>query len=435
MTRRALGLNAKRDVINVAPQRFIAELLMLATTFCWASNLVAGKEALEGFNPLALAQLRMAGATLLFGFLFLLWKGRSSLHFTVRQWLLWGLLAITGITLNQICYLGGLDRTSVIHAGLIQALGPVLVLLLAAMVGRESLTIRNVAGMTMAFAGVVVLLPGRQSSMDGAHWTGDVILLAAGTSFAFYTILLKNEANSCDPLTLCLLTFGLGAILLLPFCAPSVYTLQWGRVPFRAWMGLAYMIVFGSLIAYLAYTCALRILSASHAAAFNYLQPAIAAGLGVWLMGEHLTPTALLGGLLILAGVYVTERKGSPPNFKPIPKEEHEGCSFSRCRTTEQLRQRWSVVSCATINQEAIRRCFRRLRISLFRFRFCHQPLDRGTKKYSPLYSESEGLRGRAFGRPTAEGAALLPDSHVVPGICATRIAVIRGEGHGQRKQ
>lgn len=291
------------------PHQTAAEVLMLVTTFCWASNIVAGKEALQGFGSLALAQLRMSLAALFYGALFLSWRGRPRLHLTRRQWLFLGLMGFTGITLNQICFLGGLARTSVTHTGLIQAVGPIMVLLLAAFIGREVLTLQNCVGMAIAFAGVAVLLTGKSSSQNGAHWSGDVILLAAGASFAVYTILMKDVASDYDALTLSMLVFGLGAMLLLPFCLGSLARAEWRQVPFHAWAGLAYMVVFGSVVAYLIYTFALSILSASKAAAFAYLQPVMAVALGVWLLGERVTAGEFAGGALILLGVYLTERQ------------------------------------------------------------------------------------------------------------------------------
>jgi drug/metabolite transporter (DMT)-like permease len=313
---------------KIAQHRTTAELLMLVTTFCWASNIVAGKEALEGFSALALAQLRMALAAIFYAGLFFLWRGRPSLRLTAKQWLLLGLAAFTGITLNQMCFLGGLARTSVIHTGLIQALGPIMVLLLSVSVGREALTLRNCTGMVIAFAGVAILLDAKQPSGNGAHWTGDLILVAAGASFALYTLLMKDAAADYDPLTLSTLTFGLGALLLAPFCMGSLLAVKWGRVPFRAWMGLAFLIVFGSVVAYMIYAFSLRVLSASQAAAFNYLQPAIAAGLGVWLIGERLTLAALAGGVLILTGVYLTEREHS------LRTSKSRAVARERCEST-----------------------------------------------------------------------------------------------------
>ncbi|MGH9616604.1 MAG: DMT family transporter [Acidobacteriaceae bacterium] len=232
--------------------------LMLATTFFWASNIVAGKEALTGFAPLALAQLRMAGAALLYILLYLAWRGFPSLRLTKRQWLTLILMALTGITLNQICYIGGLALTSVTHTGLIQAVGPIMVLLLSASMGMEALTRRKILGMTISFAGVALLLIERPAQGSGANWLGDLIMIAAGGFFAYYTILMKTVAAFFDPLLLNAVVFGLGTMLLIPFCAVSVAGIRWNQIPPQAWWGFAYMVIFGSVIAYLIYAFALE---------------------------------------------------------------------------------------------------------------------------------------------------------------------------------
>ncbi|MGH9328586.1 MAG: DMT family transporter [Terriglobia bacterium] len=291
------------------PKTGLASALMLLTTFFWAGNIVAGKMALAGFSPLALAQLRMGAAAILYGALFIAWHGFPSLHLTRRQWLSLILMGLTGITLNQICYIGGLARTSVTHTGLIQAAGPVIVLLLAGMMKLETLTLGKILGMAISFLGVAVLLVEKPPHGSGAHWQGDLILLAASGFFAYYTILMKEVANVYDTLTLNTLVFGVGAVLLIPFCARPVSEVNWRRVPPHAWWGLAFMVLFASLIAYLIYGFALQELSASFVAAFSYLQPIMAAALGVWLLGEKISGGAVLGGILILLGVYLTEAK------------------------------------------------------------------------------------------------------------------------------
>lgn len=291
------------------PKMGLASALMLVTTFFWAGNIVAGKMALTGFSALALAQLRMATAAILYGALYVAWRGFPVFHLKRRQWLVLVLMALTGITLNQIFYIGGLARTSVTHTGLIQAAGPVMVLLLAGVMRLESLTLGKVVGMSISFLGVAVLLIEKSPQGTGAHWQGDVILLAAGAVFAYYTILMKEVANVYDTLTLNALVFGLGAILLVPFCARPVARVDWRHVPAQAWWGLVFMVLFGSLIAYLIYGFALQELSASYVAAFSYLQPIMAAALGVWLVGEKISGTVVLGGALILLGVYLTELK------------------------------------------------------------------------------------------------------------------------------
>jgi drug/metabolite transporter (DMT)-like permease len=285
-----------------------AEAMMLAATFFWASNIVAGKVALTAFSALALAQLRMAAAAILYIVVYAAWRGLPPLRLGRREWGLMALMALTGITANQIFYIGGLDMTSVTHAGLIQAIGPIAVLLLSAAMGREPLTVRKIIGMAVAFLGVAVLLFEKPGSGSGAHWTGDVVMILACAVFAYYTILTKQVANRYDPLVLNVYVFALGALFLIPFCGYSTAMVAWGRIPAGAWLGLAYMVLFGSFVAYLIYAFALERLSASNVAAFAYLQPVMAALLGLWLLGERISTPVVIGGALILGGLYLTER-------------------------------------------------------------------------------------------------------------------------------
>jgi drug/metabolite transporter (DMT)-like permease len=200
-------------------------------------------------------------------------------------------------------------RTTVAHTGLIVALGPVMVLAIAVVIGLEPLTAGKLAGMLIAFAGVGILTVDRSGKGAGGHWVGDLIMIASMVVFAIYTILMKEMANGFDPLTLNTLTFGLGAIMLLPFCAYAVVNTQWASIHSEAWWGLVFLVVFGSVISYLLFAYVMTELAASRVAAFNYLQPVIASGLGIWVLSERLTSKVLIGGSLILVGVYLTERE------------------------------------------------------------------------------------------------------------------------------
>jgi len=283
-------------------------LLFWGTVF-WASNIVAAKKAVSGFGAMGLAQLRLAGAALLFGIVFWAWRARPKVHLSGRQGLVLLGVAFNGLTLNQICFIGGLSRTSVAHTGLIVALGPVMTLALSCLMRLEPLTVPKLVGMLISFAGVAVLALGGAEKGSVAHWQGDLIVLAGSLSFAYYTIQVKGIANRYHAITLNALTFPLGALLMIPFAARSVLKVRWSGVTIGAWGGLAFMIVLGTVVAYLFYAFALTELAASRAAAFAYLQPVIAALLGAWLLGEKITPRVIAGGALILLGVYLAERE------------------------------------------------------------------------------------------------------------------------------
>jgi drug/metabolite transporter (DMT)-like permease len=291
--------------------------LMLLATLSWAGNMVAGKEALREISPLALAQFRVGGAALILLALFSAWPacrpgrpGRPELRLARREWGRLIVLSLFGIALNQILFIGGLSRTSVAHTGLLVALGPVMVLMLSVGSRLEALTGAKVAGMLLSFAGVGILTSGRfAGARQPTGWTGDLIVLSSSAVFAVYTVLLKKDAHRYDALTLNALTYALGAILLVPVCAKPFLEMRWRAVTVMGWFGALYMVVLGSVIAYLIYAFALTELAASRVAAFSYLQPVIATGLAIWLLAEKLTGGVVAGGVLILGGVYLAERE------------------------------------------------------------------------------------------------------------------------------
>ena len=280
---------------------------MLLVTVCWASNIIAGKQGLTGFSALALAQLRVLGTGVTYAICFLAARRVGQLKLSRRQWLFLIATALSGVALNQLFFIGGLANTTAAHAGLIVALGPVMVLVIAVLIRLEALTVWKFTGMMVSFAGVGILTADAMRGGNGGQWTADVILLIGTALFAIYTVLMKEIANEFDALTLNTLIFGLGALLMMPICAPAVAATHWAGRGLEAWWGLAFLVFLGSVVPYMLFASVIKELSASRVAAFNYLQPVVASGLGIWIFSEKLTAKLLIGGALILAGVYLAE--------------------------------------------------------------------------------------------------------------------------------
>lgn len=293
----------------------LMHLLMLLGTLFWASNIIAGKFALKAVSAPALAQFRVTAAGAAFLLTFILWRRRPRLDFGRREWCYLAVTALVGITLNQIFFIGGIAKTSAAHAGLIVALGPVIVLVLSCGLRLEALTALKTAGAAVSFAGVAVLTTGHPQAGSAATLLGDMTLLVGSAVFAYYTILLKKIADRYDALTLNTVIFTFGALFMAPYSARAVARVRWTALPAEAWWAMGFMVVCGSVLAYLIYAFALTELTATRVAAFAYLQPVIAAGLGVWLLGETLTARVMAGGAAILLGVYLTEREGQGASF------------------------------------------------------------------------------------------------------------------------
>jgi drug/metabolite transporter (DMT)-like permease len=317
MKRPVETLNGASEADHRARRHALARALMLITSICWAGNIVAGKIALRGVSPAALAQFRVTASAAAFA-VFGLCRGRTLPRgLRLTEWGSLAVAAIFGVTLNQLCFVGGIGRTSAAHAGLIVGLGPVMVLVLASAMRLEEFTLAKGIGTAVALTGVAVLTLGKRASSNGATVSGDSIMFAGTTVFAYYTVLLKKLATRYDGITLNAVIFGLGAIFLVPFSLTQVRSLPWHALPREAWWAMAFMVLLGTFISYLIYVFALAELTAARVAAFAYLQPIVAIILAILLLAEKLTSQVTLGGLLILCGVYLAEREAGAERDTP----------------------------------------------------------------------------------------------------------------------
>ncbi len=190
-------------------------------TCLFAGNFLAGKYALLGFVPPALAQLRVAAAALMLAGIFLAHGRHSRVPSSLKEWLFLALLASLGITINQLCFVTVLGRTSVLHAGLIGGFGPIIIFGLSVATGVEKLTLLKTTG-TLISSGIVLFVTQKTGPGAQASLVGDAIVFAGPVAFSGYTILEKRTAGKYDNLTLNAFVFGLGTLLMLPFTVRSI---------------------------------------------------------------------------------------------------------------------------------------------------------------------------------------------------------------------
>ena len=282
-------------------------LLLLLVVTLWSFNYVVGKVALRQFPPLLLVGLRTALAGILMVPVYL-WRepGKTS-PWSWRELRILVPLGVCGVAANQFLFVVGLARTSVAHAGIVIATTPILVLLLAAAMGQERLSAQKLAGMGIAFAGIILLQLARAPGSP-ATLAGDGYVLLAAFSFAGFTVLGKSVSSRHGGITVNAIAYGSGGLLLLPLVLWQGSSFQYSGVTALGWWSVFYMAAFSSVIAYLMYYYALTHIAASRVSGFSYLQPVLATLMAIPILREPVSPGMLVGGSLALAGVFVTER-------------------------------------------------------------------------------------------------------------------------------
>jgi drug/metabolite transporter (DMT)-like permease len=275
----------------------------------WAMNFLIGKVALREFPDTLLAGLRvsLAGALISPVYAFRSRKAPASGEWRRDELPALIFLGFVGVALNQLCFIMGLHRTSVAHASLLMGMTPVMVLLIAAVIGQERITTKKVVGLAISLAGVAVLNHA-PSKASGATPLGDLFIFLAATTFALFTVFGKRTTVRHGSVTVNTFAYVGGAMILSPVTIWQASRFAFSGLSAAAWASLLYMALFPSLICYLIYYYALTYIRASRISAFSYLQPLLATTLAALILKEPVTSGLVAGGALVLAGVYVVER-------------------------------------------------------------------------------------------------------------------------------
>jgi drug/metabolite transporter (DMT)-like permease len=282
---------------------------LLAINVFWGSSFIANAIALKSIGPIEIASLRFfITAPLLFA-ITLLWKGPGIFKIDRKDLLPLAGMAITGVTLQYVIQVTAQSYTSAINASLLINTSTFFILFLGALFLAEKLTPARIIGAFIGFGGVALLVSGGSLNFSLGQ-VGDVMILVCAFLWALYTIIGKKLSGRYHPLTVLNYVFILGTIGFLPFYLLTPHT-SVTAIPLTVVGAILFLAVFCSIIAYLVYNIALDRMDASRVALFIYFVPFSTIVLAWLILGESLTIASGIGGLLVLAGMYIAERKNA----------------------------------------------------------------------------------------------------------------------------
>jgi drug/metabolite transporter (DMT)-like permease len=294
--------------------RFDARLLaaFFAIYVIWGSTYLAIRVAVETIPPLATAGLRhlFAGAILF------LWARAFQARITTTEWR----ASLVGAVLFFLIGHGTLHWAEQIVpsgvAALLLATEPLWIAILMPSRGGSRWNLRMIGGLTAGLVGVAFLVPPEAfSAGSGQVWGASAILIGA-MSWALGVRYSATAPLPRDPFVRASTTLLCGAALLL---TASAVTGELSRVDLRAissrsLLGLAYLIICGSVVAFSAYTWLLERCSATLVATHTYVNPVIAVALGWLFAGEPLTVRIALATGLILSAVLLLKAESTREN-------------------------------------------------------------------------------------------------------------------------
>lgn len=271
-------------------------LIPLFTAFVlWGSQYVVSKVALRTIPPVTLLALRYLVS--IPALLLVLRLRRALKPVERRDWPILFAIGFTGYFASFCLQMLGIDRLTGSLSSLLGAMNPIFIPILAALFLHERITLSKIACVALSMLGVVVIV-------------GVLMMLVSVFLWSTASIIIRRISGRYDPMQIALIAICCA----LPLTgAWSLIELQSAACSFSVQSVLAvlYMGIFGTAVTHSLWNYSLRVMDASFCSMFYPMQPLVSAILGVLFLHETVTPSFILGALMICGGI-VAAVKSAP---------------------------------------------------------------------------------------------------------------------------
>lgn len=294
----------------MSKSRLIPYLEALFAVVVWGGSFIATKIAVGQMSPVAVVWLRFAmGIPILGAAVFL----RKQFAWPKpAEWGYFALLGFIGISFHQWLQSNGLQTAQATTTAWIVSTAPVFIALLAWLVLKERITLAQGFGVGVALLGVIVVVSkGNLGNFFAGQFgvIGDFLIFISAINWAVFSILSRRglKEHSSTRMTFWVMTLGWLITSLAFFTQNGLAELP--HLDSRGWVAMIFLGIFTTGLAYIAWFDALASLPATQTGAFLYIEPLTSMVVAALILGEQVTWASLLGGAVILLGVWLVNRE------------------------------------------------------------------------------------------------------------------------------
>ena len=286
-------------------------ILLILANVLWACSYVAAKYVLRDISANMMNALRMMIAAMVL--LPLLIARRKDLNLTRRDLPQLALLAVIGIVLAKTFEFWGLAFSSASDVALLITSESIFTAVLSWILLRERFKLLTVFALLVGMFGVYLiversLVPNIPSGGGSLRILGDVLVIVGLVCEAFYTVRGKSLLVKHPPLLITAAAIVGSALVWIPIAGGEVLYSGWHPLSITAWLGLGWLAIMSTVVAYLAWFKGLEKIEGSAAASTLFVQPLLGTILAIVLLNDQILPTTIIGGLLIIVSVYLISR-------------------------------------------------------------------------------------------------------------------------------
>ena len=281
----------------------------LFAVIVWGASFVATKVALLEISPITIVWLRFLMGVVILG-LAVIFRKQFKLP-AKSEWSYFALLGFLGITFHQWLQSNALQTSEAGTTAWIVSTTPLFMALLGWVLLRERLGWIKYLGILLAFLGVLVVVSkGNFGSISIGRFgaPGDVLILISTVNWSVFSALSRRGLKSHPASLMMFYVMSFGWV----FTSLAFLTTQgFVEIPaltWNGWLGVFFLGVFCSGLAYIAWYDALQALTTAQTGVFLYIEPLVAVVVAFFILSEPITWVSLIGGAVILFGVWLVNR-------------------------------------------------------------------------------------------------------------------------------
>ncbi|MFH1701075.1 MAG: DMT family transporter [Candidatus Zixiibacteriota bacterium] len=281
-------------------------VLLIIAVWLWGVSFVATKLCLDYLTP---SEIIAARFILALPFLYIISMQRKLSYSFVRG--KWGLLALCGIIIaaHLLVQVEGMKTTTATNTVWLLATIPIFIAVFSIIFLKEKLHFIQIGGIAIAAFGVILLISqGELSSFDYLKSYGDWLILISCITWAIYTILAR-KLSSAAPLAVNNVVLTIAAIIIVPKVLFTSGLTPFMSLPPRIILALVFLGVFCLGLAFWFWAEALSRKPAAKVGAYIYLEPLSTMAVAPFVLNEQITPFHIFGGILVIWGVWLVEKK------------------------------------------------------------------------------------------------------------------------------
>ena len=277
-------------------------LALCWVSFFWGTTWIASKEGVKHMPPMQLVAIRQFLGGILYVGYFLFkktpWPKR-------HQWKTILILSLLNFVLSNGLSTWGVKYISSGLGAILGAIFPIWIVIISYFRG-EKLNSKAVIGIIICFSGVcIIFYEHLKDFLDPNFSFGIFLSIIATLTWAFGTLYTKKKAASFNPYFSLGLQMLISSLSLFTVIGATGSTIPLTEIPSNSWWSIAYLVIIGSVLTFIAFIYALQKLPAEINSIYAYINPVVAVILGAIMFGEPLTLHIAFGGFIVLVGLYL----------------------------------------------------------------------------------------------------------------------------------